>query len=59
VVADSSGIVMIPGGLADRVVALAQRIIAAEAGMLRRIRAGEPVSQVLSAAYEDMLEPGS
>lgn len=50
---------MIPGGLADRVVALAQRIIAAEAGMLRRIRAGEPVSQVLSAAYEDMLEPGS
>jgi hypothetical protein len=38
---------------------VARRIAAAEAGMLRRIRAGEPVSQVLSAAYEDMLKPGS
>ncbi|MGE5291461.1 MAG: RraA family protein [Micromonosporaceae bacterium] len=55
VVADGSGVVFVPADHAAAVVAAAHEIAAREAEMIRRIRAGEPVSRVLSADYEDML----
>jgi 4-hydroxy-4-methyl-2-oxoglutarate aldolase len=58
VVADGSGVVFVPAKRAVEVVAAGHEIAAREAEMVRRIRAGEPVSHVLSAAYEGMLSPG-
>ncbi len=55
VVADGSGVVFLPAGRAAEVVAAAEGIAAREAEMVSRIRAGEPVSRVLSADYERML----
>ncbi len=55
VVADGSGVVFVPAGRADDVVAAAERIAAREAAMAGRLRAGEPASVVLSADYEEML----
>jgi 4-hydroxy-4-methyl-2-oxoglutarate aldolase len=58
VVADSSGVVFVPAGHAEAVAAAASEIAEREAAMARRIQAGEPVSQVMSAAYEHMLQHG-
>jgi 4-hydroxy-4-methyl-2-oxoglutarate aldolase len=58
VIADGSGVVFVPAPQADVVAAAASEIAAREAAMARRIRAGEPVSQVMSAAYEHMLLHG-
>ena len=55
VVADGSGVVFVPADRAAAVVAAAHEIATREAEMIRRIRAGEPVSRVLSADYENML----
>jgi regulator of RNase E activity RraA len=55
VVADGSGVVFLPAGRADDVIAAAERIAAREAAMADRLRAGEPASAVLSADYEEML----
>jgi 4-hydroxy-4-methyl-2-oxoglutarate aldolase len=57
VVADGSGVVFVPAGRAADVVAAAHEIAAREADMVRRVRAGEPVSRVLSAEYETLLTP--
>lgn len=59
VVADGSGVVFIAAAHAGEVIAAAARIAGREAAMAQRIRAGEPVSQVMSAAYETMLGPGA
>jgi len=59
VVADASGVVFIPADRAAEVVAVAGQIAAREAAMARRVRAGEPVSQVMSADYETMLTLGT
>lgn len=56
VVADGSGVVFIAAGRAADVVTSAEQIAGREAAMARRVRAGEPVSHVMSAAYETMLE---
>lgn len=55
VVADGSGVVFLPAGHAADVIAAAEEIAGREAAMARRIRAGEPVSRVLSGDYEQML----
>jgi 4-hydroxy-4-methyl-2-oxoglutarate aldolase len=58
VVADGSGVVFVPAGRAREVIAAAREIAAREAVMVQRVRAGEPVSRVLAAGYENMLNPG-
>jgi len=55
VVADGSGVVFLPATRAAEIIAAAEQIVAKEAAMASRIRAGEAVSSVLSAAYETML----
>jgi 4-hydroxy-4-methyl-2-oxoglutarate aldolase len=55
VVADGSGVVFLPASQAADIIAAAESVAAREAAMARRIRAGEAVSQVMSAAYEQML----
>jgi 4-hydroxy-4-methyl-2-oxoglutarate aldolase len=55
VIADGSGVVFVPAGRAQDVLAAAERIAAREAAMAGRLRAGEPASAVLSADYEQML----
>ncbi|GGF40011.1 diguanylate cyclase [Youhaiella tibetensis] len=56
VIADGSGAVFIPAAEAERVIATAERIAAKERLMVEALKAGKPVSQVLGADYEDMLE---
>lgn len=56
VVADGSGVVFLPAGRAADIIAAAEGITAREAAMASRIRAGEPVSRVLSGEYERMLK---
>lgn len=58
VVADGSGVVFVPAARSGEVLAMAREIAATEAAMVGRIRAGEPVSQVLSDGYENMLKHG-
>ncbi|MGI5148046.1 RraA family protein [Plantactinospora sp. CA-294935] len=47
VVADRNGVVFVPAAGADRVVALAERIVRREEGMAEAVRAGKPVDQVM------------
>jgi regulator of RNase E activity RraA len=49
------GVVFLPAARAAEVIARAEVIAAWEAAAADRIRAGEPASRVLSAAYEEML----
>jgi regulator of RNase E activity RraA len=55
VIADGSGVVFVPAARAEAVIAKAEAIAEREAGMAARVRAGEPVSRVMSADYETML----
>ncbi len=56
VLADGSGVVVIPAAHASRVAQAAERIAGREATMAARLREGVPVSEVLGEPYEDMLE---
>jgi 4-hydroxy-4-methyl-2-oxoglutarate aldolase len=56
VIADGSGVVFLPAGHAAEIITAAESIMAKEAEMAARIRAGEPVSRVMSADYERMLK---
>ena len=56
VVADGSGVVFIPTARVAEVLAMAERIAAKERLMTDAMRAGEPVSRVMGADYETMLE---
>ena len=56
VFADASGTVFLPAAAATDVIAEATRIVRREQGMQARLRAGEPLSNVLGADYESMLE---
>jgi 4-hydroxy-4-methyl-2-oxoglutarate aldolase len=58
VVADSSGIVFIPADRVEQILDAAERINAREAAMTAAVRAGDPVSQVMGASYEKMLDRG-
>ncbi|HEY3688097.1 MAG TPA: 4-carboxy-4-hydroxy-2-oxoadipate aldolase/oxaloacetate decarboxylase [Streptosporangiaceae bacterium] len=55
VIADGSGVVFVPAAHAAAVLLRAERIAATEAAMAARVRAGEPVSRVMSGDYENML----
>ena len=58
VLADSSGVVVIALEHANMVLETAERIVSKEAKMTAAVRRGEPVSRVMGAAYEHMLEKG-
>jgi regulator of RNase E activity RraA len=57
VIADSTGVVFFGAADASRVLDAAERIAAREVAMTKDIRAGRPVSAVMGASYETMLEP--
>lgn len=59
VVADASGAVFIPATRAEEVVAVAEAIAGRERLMTRDVRGGRPVSVVMGADYEKMLEPNA
>lgn len=56
VMADGSGVVVVPVDRAEEVVARAEQIARREAAMQERLRKGDSVSQVLGASYEHMLD---
>jgi len=56
VVADGSGVAFLPAARVTDVLAMAERIAAKERLMTEAIRLGQPVSQVMGADYETMLE---
>jgi len=58
VVADRSGVVFIPGGSADEVLAAAERIVGRERSMLGQLAEGATVAAVLDHRYESMLTTG-
>jgi regulator of RNase E activity RraA len=58
VLADASGVVLIPAARAEAVIATAERIVAKERLMAVDVRAGQPVSRVMGASYEHMLDGG-
>lgn len=55
VMADGSGVVVIPAAEAERVARAAERIAGREAAMAASLREGVTVTEVLGAPYEDML----
>lgn len=57
VIADASAVVFVPAGRADEVLAVAERITEKERLMTAAVRRGDPVSQVMGADYESMLNP--
>jgi regulator of RNase E activity RraA len=56
VIADASGAVFIAAADIDRVLQAAEMIVGREAAMAQALRDGQPVSQVMGAAYEHMLK---
>ena len=56
VIADGSGVVFIRQADLVRVLDAAEVIAAREAAMVAALRAGEPITQVMGATYETMLE---
>lgn len=55
VIADGSGVVVIPAARAAEVIQSAQAIAEREAGMAEAVRSGAAVSQVMGGHYETML----
>lgn len=55
VIADSTGIVFVPSGEIEAILAAAESIAAKEAAMASDIDAGRPVSEVMGADYEALL----
>ncbi len=55
VIADASAVVFVPQARAAEVLAVAERITEKERLMTRAVRRGDPVSQVMGADYESML----
>jgi 4-hydroxy-4-methyl-2-oxoglutarate aldolase len=56
VVADGSGVAFIAAGQIEQVLGTAERIAAKERLMTEAVRGGKPVSSVMGADYETMLE---
>jgi 4-hydroxy-4-methyl-2-oxoglutarate aldolase len=56
VMADGSGVVVLPAAEAPRVVERAEQIARREQAMQTRLHAGDSVTAVLGASYEDMLK---
>lgn len=58
VVADSSGAAFVPAAHILEVLAAAERVATKEGVMTKAVLAGEPVSRVMGASYEHLLESG-
>ncbi len=56
VVADGSGVVFLAAERAEEIIATAEEIFAKEQAMAEAIRAGHPMSQVMGASYEQLLQ---
>lgn len=56
VLADGTAVVFVPADRAEEVIAAAERITRKERLMTEAVRAGKPVSDVMGADYEHMLE---
>lgn len=56
VIADASGTVFIPFDRAEEILAKCEQLSAKEALMLADLRAGHPITKVMGANYETMLE---
>lgn len=56
VIADGSGVVFLPAERAEEIVTAAERIAARERTMAELVKAGAPVSKVMGAGYETMLQ---
>lgn len=56
ILADGSGVVILPRERIDEVLTVAESIVAKEAEMLRRVKLGESLAAVMSANYETMLD---
>jgi 4-hydroxy-4-methyl-2-oxoglutarate aldolase len=56
VIADSSGVVFVPAARAQEVLAVGEQIVAREQAMAEVARAGRPMSEVMGADYERLLE---
>ena len=56
VLADASGVVFVPEAIALDVIADAELIVAKEAAMAKALRRGDPISAVMGANYETMLQ---
>ena len=59
VIADASGVVFIAAADIERVLAAAERISAKETAMVAALRDGKPITTVMGADYETMLEVNS
>ena len=55
VIADNSGIVIVPSDRVEEVVPEAERIVAREAAMAQDVKNGKPVAEVMGTSYEQML----
>jgi regulator of RNase E activity RraA len=58
VLADGTGVVFVPAGQAETVIATAEQIAAREAEMTRAVLAGDPVTEVMGRNYETMVSGG-
>ena len=56
VIADNSGVVFIAAAQIDAVLGIAEQIVAREAAMAKALLGGQPITQVMGANYEHMLE---
>jgi 4-hydroxy-4-methyl-2-oxoglutarate aldolase len=56
VLADASGVAIVPAADITRVLAAAEEIVAREAAMAKALLAGTPISEVMGANYEHMLK---
>jgi regulator of RNase E activity RraA len=59
VIADGSGVVVVPAEHAENVISTAERIVAKERRMAMDVEAGKPVSEVMGTDYETMLAQGA
>lgn len=56
VIADGSGVVVVPADKAEAVIGIAETIVRKELLMAQAVRDGRPISEVMGANYEDMLK---
>jgi 4-hydroxy-4-methyl-2-oxoglutarate aldolase len=59
VIADRSGVVVLPAGMAGEILARAEALVGRERDLLAALRRRVPVSQVMDRRYETMLEDRS
>jgi regulator of RNase E activity RraA len=55
-IADSSGVAFISAANIERVLATAEEIARREAAMVKALRKGQPITEVMGATYENMLK---